>query len=143
VIWDENIMNLELKIDSGCATSMPMAIVGRFVTGTGGAGMMDLVSIILCKMTLPSEVGPLRGYLSLGITLGVSCGPPLGGVFTDTVGWRWYLNFKPQKKTFDMTDTEFLGPFSVLSLRRSFVLLLRPKSCLLIPQEDPKMTIQP
>lgn len=76
-------------IMTGCATSMPMAIVGRFITGTGGAGMMDLVSIILCKMTSPSEVGPLRGYLSLGITLGVSCGPPLGGVLTDTVGWRW------------------------------------------------------
>jgi MFS family permease len=79
-----------LKFNRGCALSMPVAIVGRFVTGTGGAGMMDLVSILLNKMTSASEVGLLRGYVSLGITLGVSCGPPLGGVLTDAVGWRWY-----------------------------------------------------
>lgn len=37
-----------------------------------------------------SQVAVLRGYLGVGMTVGVSCGSPLGGILADTIGWRWY-----------------------------------------------------
>lgn len=35
------------------------------------------------------EVAILRNYIGLAVTLGIGSGAPLGGILTDTIGWRW------------------------------------------------------
>jgi predicted MFS family arabinose efflux permease len=36
------------------------------------------------------EVAKWRAFINVSMTLGRSVGGPLGGVLTDTIGWRWY-----------------------------------------------------
>ena len=41
----------------------------------------------------PSEVAVLRSYVNVMAIIGRSSGGPIGGILTDTVGWRWYIPF--------------------------------------------------
>ncbi|KAJ6138298.1 Major facilitator superfamily domain general substrate transporter [Penicillium samsonianum] len=74
---------------TGISLSMPMLMVGRFFTGIGGSGLVDVISILLNDLVSPSKVAVLRSYLSVASTLGISSGGPIGGLLTQTVGWRW------------------------------------------------------
>lgn len=44
----------------------------------------------IADLVSPSKVAVLRSYLSVASTLGISSGGPIGGLLTQTVGWRWY-----------------------------------------------------
>lgn len=90
----------------GMSASMSMLMVARFFTGVGGSGLVDVISILLngrcylesCQgqfsdqaadLVSPSRVAVLRSYLAVAATLGISSGGPIGGLLTQTVGWRW------------------------------------------------------
>ena len=36
-----------------------------------------------------SAVGVWQGYINIMWAVGGSAGAPLGGIFADTIGWRW------------------------------------------------------
>lgn len=38
------------------------------------------------------QVAVLRGYINVVSIAGRSLGYPLGGLLTDTIGWRWYVH---------------------------------------------------
>jgi MFS family permease len=74
-----------------CATSAksPTFIVGRAITGVGGAGLFQGAVGILAY-TVVLEKRPLRlGFLvgMFGISLCID--PVLGGTFADHISWRW------------------------------------------------------
>ncbi|ODQ54685.1 MFS general substrate transporter [Saitoella complicata NRRL Y-17804] len=73
----------------GFAGSMGMLVLGRVVSGVGGAGMSALVSILITDLVPLREVAKWRSYVNVASTFGRSIGGPLGGWLTDTVGWRW------------------------------------------------------
>ncbi|KAF3016166.1 hypothetical protein E8E14_009600 [Neopestalotiopsis sp. 37M] len=64
-------------------------IVGRVVSGSGGAGMTVLVALIITDLAPLREVAAWQSYLNIVSTMGRSIGGPLGGWLTDTIGWRW------------------------------------------------------
>ncbi|KAK6498877.1 hypothetical protein TWF481_011448 [Arthrobotrys musiformis] len=74
---------------SGVAQSLTGVIVGRAVSGIGGAGMMVLVSILITDLVPQRDVAAWRAYVNIAATTGRSLGGPVGGYLTDTVGWRW------------------------------------------------------
>ncbi|EPS35938.1 hypothetical protein H072_10575 [Dactylellina haptotyla CBS 200.50] len=76
-------------IYSGIAQSLAGVIIGRAVSGIGGAGMMALVSILITDLVPQREIAAWRAYVNIAATTGRSLGGPVGGYLTDTVGWRW------------------------------------------------------
>ncbi|KAK6523646.1 hypothetical protein TWF281_001625 [Arthrobotrys megalospora] len=74
---------------SGIAQSLTGVIVGRAVSGIGGAGMNVLVSILITDLVPQRDVAAWRAYVNIAATTGRSLGGPVGGYLTDTVGWRW------------------------------------------------------
>ncbi|KPA37855.1 mfs general substrate transporter [Fusarium langsethiae] len=73
----------------GIGTRYWHVLLGRVVSGIGGAGMVGLVAVIIADLLPPRQVATWRSYVNVVATLGRSCGGPLGGWLVDTVGWRW------------------------------------------------------
>ena len=67
---------------------MGQVIAGRAIQGAGGAGMVSLVSIIITDLVPLNEVATLWSYVNILQTTGRSCGGFLGGLLTQTLGWR-------------------------------------------------------
>ncbi|KAK7424656.1 hypothetical protein QQZ08_008539 [Neonectria magnoliae] len=74
---------------SGVGQSMWQVILGRMISGSGGAGMMALASVIITDLAPLREVASWQSYLNVIATVGRSLGGPLGGLLADTIGWRW------------------------------------------------------
>jgi MFS family permease len=63
--------------------------VARAVGGIGGGGLNSLVAILLTDIVPLRDRGVWQGYLNIIFATGTATGAPLGGIFADSVGWRW------------------------------------------------------
>jgi EmrB/QacA subfamily drug resistance transporter len=79
----------------GLAPSLPALVGGRALQAVGGAALLPSTLAILAA-TFPD---PRERVQAIGLWSGVSAmalaaGPVLGGLLTDTLGWRWvfYVN---------------------------------------------------
>lgn len=73
---------------SGLGQNMGQVIAGRAIQGAGGAGMVSMVSIIITDLVPLNEVASLWSYVNILQTTGRSAGGFLGGLLTQTLGWR-------------------------------------------------------
>lgn len=73
----------------GLGRTMGQVIASRAIQGIGGAGMVSMVSIILTDLVPMHEVASYRSYVNVLSTAGRSCGGVIGGLLTQTLGWRW------------------------------------------------------
>ncbi len=108
------------------ATSLPILIAARAASGAAGAGIVPL-SMAWIGDNVPYErrQETLARFLT-GTILGMSLGQVLGGLFADTLGWRWafvllvfgYLvvgvllqrELKRQHRTGDTPDADQVHP---------------------------------
>ncbi|KAI1028197.1 hypothetical protein LB504_012477 [Fusarium proliferatum] len=74
---------------SGAGQSMWQVILGRVISGSGGAGMTTMASVIITELAPLREVASWQSYMNVIATVGRSIGGPLGGFLADTIGWRW------------------------------------------------------
>ena len=63
-------------------------IGSRVVQGAGGALMMATAAAIVTAVFPPQERGRALGINVMAVYIGLSIGPPLGGILVDTFGWR-------------------------------------------------------
>ena len=77
------------SILAGLSTSMGWLIACRVVQGVGAGGLTALVQVILSDLVSPRERGRYSGYLGAVFGVGTVAGPLLGGLITDSIGWRW------------------------------------------------------
>ena len=79
---------------SGAAGSLGQLIAFRALQGLGAGGLMTLAMAIVAELVDPRERGRYQGYIQMVFVLASVAGPLLGGVFADSVSWRWifYVN---------------------------------------------------
>lgn len=64
-------------------------ITFRVLQGLGAGGLTALSQIILADIISPRERGKYSGYFGAVMAVGTVGGPLIGGLLTDTLGWRW------------------------------------------------------
>ena len=77
------------SILAGLSQSTSWLIACRVLQGIGVGGLTALVQVILSDLVSPRERGRYAGYLGAVFGLGTVAGPLIGGVVTDSLGWRW------------------------------------------------------
>lgn len=76
------------SLASGMAWNAASLLLFRVVQGIG-AGILDpLVLILLASAAGPARAGRVMGLMGVVLSLGPVAGPVLGGIVTDSMGWR-------------------------------------------------------
>jgi DHA2 family multidrug resistance protein len=75
----------------GHATSLWELVLFRFLQGAGGGALMATSQSILIETFPPEELGLATGLFGLGVVVGPTIGPTLGGWITDNYSWPWIL----------------------------------------------------
>jgi EmrB/QacA subfamily drug resistance transporter len=70
------------------APSFPLLIVGRAAQGLGGGMIFGTGVALLTSIIPPGRRGFALGINVAAVYLGLSLGPPLGGLLTQQLGWR-------------------------------------------------------
>jgi DHA2 family multidrug resistance protein len=73
----------------GFATTLPMLIFARVLQGFFGGGLLPRAQAILFETFPPEQHGLAQTVFGLGVIVGPTFAPTLGGYLTDTLGWRW------------------------------------------------------
>jgi DHA2 family multidrug resistance protein len=78
----------------GHAGTLWEMVVFRFLQGAGGGAMLSTSQAILVETFPPEELGLANALFGLGVVVGPTVGPTLGGWITDSYSWRWifYVN---------------------------------------------------
>ncbi len=78
----------------GHATNIWELVFFRFVQGIGGGALFSTSQSILVETFPPEELGLATGLFGLGVVMGPTIGPTLGGWITDNYSWPWifYVN---------------------------------------------------
>ncbi|HXQ22061.1 MAG TPA: DHA2 family efflux MFS transporter permease subunit [Candidatus Acidoferrales bacterium] len=78
----------------GHATNIWELVFFRFLQGAGGGALMSTSQSILVETFPPEELGFATGLFGLGVVVGPTIGPTLGGWITDNYSWPWvfYVN---------------------------------------------------
>ncbi|WP_038171099.1 MFS transporter [Tomitella biformata] len=75
-----------------CAGLSPTAeiLIGfRALQGVGAGGLIAVGPVLIADLLSPRERGRYAGLISGVIGVGTMGGPVLGGLITDSIGWRW------------------------------------------------------
>lgn len=78
----------------GASRSLGTLIFWRIVQGIGGGALMTVSQAVLFESFPPEEAGMAMALFGLGIMVGPTLGPTLGGWLTDNYSWPWifYIN---------------------------------------------------
>lgn len=78
----------------GMAPSLPYLVAFRVLQGLGGGALLSISQAIMIETFPPSKQGLAQALFGVGVMLGPSLGPTLGGWITDSWSWPWifYVN---------------------------------------------------
>ncbi|MBT2499451.1 MFS transporter [Agromyces sp. ISL-38] len=74
---------------AGFSQDPGMLITMRVFQGLGAGGLAALSQIVMADIISPRERGKYAGLFGAVMAVATVGGPLLGGVITDTLGWRW------------------------------------------------------
>lgn len=86
VIFSSILLSVGLFI-TAAAPSLSIFLIGRVVSGCGGAGLMSTSIILALDLSSPKRRGLCIGLINCGLTTGVATGAVLAGLLTPTLGW--------------------------------------------------------
>ncbi|MFM1915206.1 MAG: hypothetical protein RLZZ531_875 [Bacteroidota bacterium] len=73
----------------GMSTSLWMLVFWRFIQGLGGGGLLSTAQTIIIGAFPPEKISTANAIFGMGIILGPTFGPTLGGLITDNLSWNW------------------------------------------------------
>jgi DHA2 family multidrug resistance protein len=78
----------------GASHSLGALIMWRIIQGVGGGALMTVSQAVLFESFPVEEAGMAMALFGLGVMVGPTVGPTLGGWLTDNHGWPWifYIN---------------------------------------------------
>ncbi|MBB6499345.1 DHA2 family efflux MFS transporter permease subunit [Pedobacter cryoconitis] len=76
----------------GSSTSLWMLVLWRFIQGIGGGALLSVSQGILFEQFKPEEKGIAGGIFGMGIVIGPTIGPVLGGYIVDNYHWALIFN---------------------------------------------------
>jgi DHA2 family multidrug resistance protein len=78
----------------GAAHSLGALVFWRIVQGIGGGALMTVSQAVLLESFPPEDAGTAMALFGLGVMVGPTIGPTLGGWIVDNYGWPWifYIN---------------------------------------------------
>lgn len=78
----------------GSSTSLGMLVGWRVVQGIGGGALLSTAQSTLFEAFPPEEVAIGQAMFGIGVMVGPTIGPTLGGWITDNYNWPWifYIN---------------------------------------------------
>ena len=71
------------------ADGLPGFVTARFLQGLGGAMMVPVGRLVILRSVPKSELVTALAYLTIPALIGPIIGPPLGGLITTWLDWRW------------------------------------------------------
>lgn len=74
---------------AGLAQTIDQLVVLRAVQGLGAGGLMVGAFAIIMDVVPPRRGGAYQGAVASIMGVAMIAGPPIGGVITDQLGWRW------------------------------------------------------
>ncbi|MEY4354086.1 MAG: hypothetical protein RLZZ609_2327 [Cyanobacteriota bacterium] len=73
----------------GLAPNLPVLVLARILQGLLGGGLLPKAQAILFQAVPPALQATTQAAFGLVVLVGPALGPTLGGLLTDTLGWRW------------------------------------------------------
>jgi MFS transporter, DHA2 family, multidrug resistance protein len=73
----------------GFSTSLWSLVFWRFIQGLGGGGLLSTAQSIIIGAFPPKQIGTGMAIFGVGVILGPTFGPVLGGFITDNFSWHW------------------------------------------------------
>jgi MFS family permease len=74
----------------GVAKNPTTLVVGRAISGVGGAGISTGAFTIIAFAIEPKQRPTFLGIVGAMYGISAVVGPLLGGAFTESVSWRWW-----------------------------------------------------
>ena len=71
------------------SSSLEMLVVARALVALGAAAIIPLALAWIGDVADPQKIQETIARVGLGTTLGIGGGQVIGGILTDTFGWRW------------------------------------------------------
>lgn len=73
----------------GMSTSLWTLVFWRFIQGLGGGGLLSTAQTIIIGAFPPEKISTANAIFGMGIILGPTFGPTIGGLITDNLSWHW------------------------------------------------------
>jgi DHA2 family multidrug resistance protein len=73
----------------GLSTNLWTLVFWRFIQGLGGGGLLSTAQSIIIGAFPPKQAGTGMAIFGVGVILGPTFGPVLGGYITDNFSWHW------------------------------------------------------
>ncbi len=83
------IMFTFASILCGFSTNVWMLVAFRFLQGIAGGGLLSTAQAIIVETFPKEELGFANAIYGLGVVIGPTIGPALGGYITDHLSWHW------------------------------------------------------
>ncbi len=73
----------------GMAHSLNSIILWRFIQGLGGGGLLTSAQTIIVGAYPPEKLSMANAIFGMGVMIGPTLGPTIGGYLTDNFSWHW------------------------------------------------------